>query len=158
MKRLSWLSFAAIPIAAIAIFLMTRPIQHAAKTVAPPATKSNPQAEPIAVARMEFHEPILMLPEFEIVGELQVLVPDLNIPIGNAIIPFAEPVSVTTNSRPEAGREPRPWMDYAAEDRELADTRRLEWTKLLIRESPPSRPDFEETAEPPLFEPKVGQK
>lgn len=44
-------------------------------------------------------------------------------------------------------------MPYASEDAELSATRKLEWTKIAIREAAARPRDdvFEETQEPPLI-------
>ena len=85
--------------------------------------------------RQRAHEPIAVLPESDAMPES---------PLGPPIV-VSRNGSERSADRPEAGHEPRAWMPYAGEDRELAQSRKAAWDRLVPR-------DLEETAEPPLGE------
>jgi hypothetical protein len=157
-KHFTWLGALAAAIAAGIYW--TRPTVDLAEPAPTERQSASPKPRPPAAASsrksaatIEMIEPILVLPEWEVAP-----VPEA---VDGTVMRDGEigDSSATSNvPRPEAGRTPRLWMPYADEDRELSDTRRLEWTKLAVREGPPA--DFEETAEPPQIElrPQRGER
>jgi hypothetical protein len=154
-KYVPWLMGIAVS-GAVWFWWSHRPVEVAdAPDVAPSTPNVIPPAHVRANAKVkakfvpEVIEPILVLPDWEdapapeavadnAFDELAIRVGQMK---GGASRPEIAP-------RPEAGRSARPWMPYAEEDRELSDTRRLQWTRLLVQE--PALADLEETAEPPL--------
>jgi len=154
-KYLTWFG-ASIFGAAIAAIYWTNHEAELAKTS--PADVPVALAMPYRVPPMpaksfgysEVVEPILVLPEWEFAPAPE-LVAEVS---GGSQSPM--PLSVVASPRPEAGRESRPWMEYAPEDAELSATRRLEWARLSTQEPAfvSLEASFEESAEPPLLEAK----
>ena len=153
MKHFTWIGAAAAGAIVAASYwtirqpdLAERPRADAPVAIARPFFM--PQAPRNPFAPIEIIEPILVLPEWEVAPTPE-LVSDIR--MGSAL-PIA--VREALSPRPEAGRELRPWMDYAPEDEDLSATRRLAWAKLSTQDPvfAMSQATFEETAEPPLLE------
>lgn len=165
MKSFTYVLFALTVVAVPATLWVFRPVPPTSGTSAtfvPSETKKSSDRPRVAIApntsRPEVIEPILVLPEIEVAPLPQpMLVPDLDVAIGRSGDFANADINIGPQTpRPEVIRESRPWMPYAPEDRELADTRRLEWVKLSVRDSQavPHLSDFEETQEPPLLDTK----
>ncbi|MEI7687336.1 MAG: hypothetical protein WCL32_20200 [Planctomycetota bacterium] len=155
MKQFTCLAGAVLG-AAILIGFVTKPSPAPEPAVVvdrPPA--SRPSAPIAAPKPMTFaDEPILVLADIEVAP-----LPEpsnrsaISVPISNAPLLVSDSGKTSTGPRPESIREGRPWMPYASEDAELSATRKLEWTKIAIREAAARPRDdvFEETQEPPLI-------
>ena len=113
-----------------------------------PGHSSCRQRREMPLRTIEINEPILVLPEWEVAPTPELVI---DIRMGS-VLPIAS--REFPSPRPEAGRESRPWMEYAPEDEDLSATRRLEWAKLSTQDPvfAMSQATFEETAEPPLLE------
>ncbi len=165
MKHFTWIGALALAVIAGAVYWTRQPPNLVGNPMAiepqvaagGSVSVSAPIRSAVAVENSDPIEPILVLAEWEI-APMPTLVDEVQEPTKVGSVYILGPggwmrKASTTNPRPEAGRDPRPWMPYAPEDVELSATRRLEWAKLLTQE-PALTPEasFEETAEPPLLE------
>ncbi len=164
MKHFTWAGALAVVAIAGVIYWTNREPDLAGKVVIEPQVAEVRPVDAVssprnAVASVDVNEPILVLPEFEVAPVPQPVGFDEEPKrVGQVYVigsyAYQRPPTERIGPRPEAGRDTRPWMPYASEDEELSATRRLAWAKLLTQDPAIAEAAFEETAEPPLFEPK----